>query len=103
MTTELQPIGPGSTGFDDTRIVPEPSVGFLLFAGLSIAWTTFAIWCWLNKDDSHRDTSNKWHAQRHCPQCDAHTVDANLGDGTVDTYCEECGWPDENRKESGDE
>lgn len=30
-----------------------------------------------------------------CPQCGESTVQANLGDGKVDVYCEECGWPDE--------
>lgn len=30
-----------------------------------------------------------------CPQCGASTVQANLGNGKTDVYCEECGWPDE--------
>ena len=30
-----------------------------------------------------------------CPNCGEALVHANLGDGTVDIYCEECGWPDE--------
>jgi hypothetical protein len=32
-----------------------------------------------------------------CPQCGNSLIHANIGNGTVDTYCEECGWPDENR------
>ncbi len=32
-----------------------------------------------------------------CPQCGENLIYANLGNGTVDTYCEECGFPDENR------
>ncbi len=35
-----------------------------------------------------------------CPQCGENLVYANLGNGTVDTYCEECGFPDENRAEA---
>lgn len=32
-----------------------------------------------------------------CPQCGAMLIYVNPGNGTVDTYCEECGFPDENR------
>lgn len=32
-----------------------------------------------------------------CPQCGAPVIQTNLGNGMVDDYCEECGWPDENR------
>lgn len=35
--------------------------------------------------------------QNRCPQCSASLVHANLVD-IVDTYCEECGWPDEVRQ-----
>lgn len=35
--------------------------------------------------------------QNRCPQCSASLVHANLVD-LVDTYCEECGWPDEVRQ-----
>ena len=31
-----------------------------------------------------------------CPQCGDRVTQTNLGDVT-DDYCEECGWPDENR------
>lgn len=34
----------------------------------------------------------------YCPACNESLVHANLGDGTVDSYCEECGWPDEVRE-----
>jgi hypothetical protein len=34
-----------------------------------------------------------------CPQCGVPTVQANLGGGKTDVYCEECGWPDENLPE----
>lgn len=30
-----------------------------------------------------------------CPNCGKLLVHANLGNGVVDTYCEDCGWPDE--------
>lgn len=33
-----------------------------------------------------------------CPQCQESLIQANLGGGKVDVYCEECGWPDENRE-----
>ena len=33
-----------------------------------------------------------------CPCCGELLVHANLGNGTVDTYCEDCGWPDECRE-----
>ena len=33
-----------------------------------------------------------------CPQCGESIVQTNLGDGKTDDYCEECGWPDENRE-----
>lgn len=32
-----------------------------------------------------------------CPQCGAPVIQTNLGGGKTDDYCEECGWPDENR------
>lgn len=32
-----------------------------------------------------------------CPQCGADVIQTNLGGGKTDDYCEECGWPDENR------
>ena len=32
-----------------------------------------------------------------CPQCGESIVQTNLGNGQTDDYCEECGWPDENR------
>lgn len=32
-----------------------------------------------------------------CPQCGANITQTNLGGGKTDDYCEECGWPDENR------
>ena len=32
---------------------------------------------------------------RFCPCCNELLVHANIGDGTVDTYCEDCGWPDD--------
>jgi len=34
---------------------------------------------------------------RLCPNCMALLVHANLGNGEVDVYCEDCGWPDECR------
>jgi len=30
-----------------------------------------------------------------CPVCGENLIHANVGDGSIDTYCEECGWPDE--------
>ena len=33
-----------------------------------------------------------------CPQCGESIVQTNLGNGQTDDYCEECGWPDENRE-----
>ena len=30
-----------------------------------------------------------------CPNCGELLVHANLGDGTIDTYCEDCHWPDD--------
>ena len=33
-----------------------------------------------------------------CPQCGEAIVQTNLGNGQTDDYCEECGWPDENRE-----
>ena len=33
-----------------------------------------------------------------CPQCGESIVQTNLGNGQTDYYCEECGWPDENRE-----
>ena len=39
-----------------------------------------------------RDNKEIWGNQ--CPQCRSQLIHANLGD-VVDTYCEECGWPDE--------
>lgn len=30
-----------------------------------------------------------------CPVCGEILIEANIGDGTVDVYCEECGYPDE--------
>ena len=32
-----------------------------------------------------------------CPQCGESIVQTNLGNGQTDDYCEDCGWPDENR------
>jgi hypothetical protein len=34
-------------------------------------------------------------SSQYCPCCGEILVHANIGDGTVDIYCEECGWPDE--------
>jgi len=36
-------------------------------------------------------------AYKFCPICRNMLVHANIGDGTIDTYCEKCGWPDEVR------
>ena len=33
-----------------------------------------------------------------CPQCQETLVHANIGNGKVDVYCEDCGYPDENRE-----
>lgn len=33
--------------------------------------------------------------ENQCPRCKEGLVHVNPGDGTVDTYCEECGWPGE--------
>lgn len=35
-----------------------------------------------------------------CPCCAKQLVHINPGDGSIDTYCEECGWPDEERETS---
>jgi predicted RNA-binding Zn-ribbon protein involved in translation (DUF1610 family) len=32
-----------------------------------------------------------------CPQCGDPIIQTNLGGGKTDDYCENCGWPDENR------
>lgn len=32
-----------------------------------------------------------------CPQCGDPIIQTNLGGGRIDDYCENCGWPDENR------
>lgn len=32
-----------------------------------------------------------------CPNCRSNMIHANIGHGLVDSYCEECGWPDEER------
>jgi len=32
-----------------------------------------------------------------CPQCGDPIIQTNLGGGKADDYCENCGWPDENR------
>ena len=37
-----------------------------------------------------------------CPCCGELLVHVNPGDGTVDTYCEDCGWPDECRPANPD-
>ena len=34
-----------------------------------------------------------------CPQCGEPIIQTNLGGGKTDDYCEDCGWPDENRVE----
>jgi len=34
-------------------------------------------------------------AKTFCPECGARLIHANIGDGTMDIYCEECGWPEE--------
>lgn len=34
-----------------------------------------------------------------CPQCGDQIIQTNLGGGHSDDYCENCGWPDENRTE----
>ena len=31
-----------------------------------------------------------------CPQCGEPLIFTNLGNGTIDVFCEECGWPDDN-------
>jgi len=36
--------------------------------------------------------------KKNCPSCGELLVHANLGNGDIDTYCEECGWPDECRE-----
>lgn len=35
--------------------------------------------------------------KKECPECKADLVEVNIGDGTIDVYCEECGYPDEIR------
>lgn len=37
-------------------------------------------------------------AKTYCPACEARLVHTNIGNGKMDTYCEECGWPDEVRE-----
>jgi RNase P subunit RPR2 len=32
-----------------------------------------------------------------CPNCRSSLVHVNPGTGEIDTYCEDCGWPDEER------
>lgn len=32
-----------------------------------------------------------------CPQCQETLIQVNLQQGGMDVYCENCGWPDENR------
>ena len=32
-------------------------------------------------------------ALKYCPECKEILVHANIGDGSVDIYCEDCGWP----------
>lgn len=34
-----------------------------------------------------------------CPQCGDPVIQTNLGNGKTDDYCENCGWPDENRSD----
>lgn len=38
--------------------------------------------------------------RRNCPICQELLTHANVGKGAIDTYCEECGWPDEVREEN---
>lgn len=37
-----------------------------------------------------------------CPQCGEAVIQTNLGGGKTDDYCEECGWPDEDRRHPAD-
>lgn len=38
-----------------------------------------------------------------CPVCGEILIEANLGGGTVDIYCEECGYPDEELPQAEEE
>jgi hypothetical protein len=49
----------------------------------------------LHGEQAARYVYEKMRQPENCPNCNATTVAANIGDGTIDVYCEECCWPDE--------
>lgn len=62
----------------------------MLYSDINPAWNNMLRQRYLNQESPI--------VKINCPCCGELLVYANLGDGAVDVYCEDCGWPDEDRE-----